>query len=141
MALCVHWCIWLSGQSSQKALASRTSYKVVNPACHSRHSCSTTLVSSAGKTALLHDVFENWSELVNLHRPVATVECSCVHRARWDSPQSTEGDSGCYCRTPLNHLPKVLAVWLCPCWLGARQCYSNLRKGCERQTPWGTMEL
>ena len=43
-------------------------------------------VSSAGKTTLLHGVFENWSDLVNLHGAVATAECSQVNGARGDSP-------------------------------------------------------
>ena len=41
-----------------------------------------------------------------------------VHKSMgpwWDSPQSTEGASRRYGRTPLNHLPKVLGVRGGPC--------------------------
>jgi len=62
---------------------------------------------------------------------VLSVECSLLHWAWWDSPQSTEEVSRCYGWILLNNLPKLLGVWGDPCWLEASQYDNDLQEGHE----------
>lgn len=51
-----------------------------------------------------------WPTLTRINGQLWSAECLEAHGDGWDSPQATEGASGCCSRTFLNHLPKILGV-------------------------------
>lgn len=72
---------------------------------------------------------EQWFSICghqNCKGPAVSAEHSQVHETWWDSSQSSEG--GCYSRTSLDHLPKVLGVEGGLYWLEIGQCYSHPQK-------------